>query len=172
MSTSEEVKEWLLDFREQRRELETMFDRLEELTARADSPRSPVVDGMPHSGSRAPDRIGLVVAQLEELRNETEDLAQEVSKKRHEIEELVKHITGHGFANRRAVIRLRYVDGGSWDQVTFWLFGNREDFIGKEDTYLRRVHKLHASALKELAECLPVPDLEGLENEKETEDKK
>ena len=57
-------------------------------------------------------------------------------------------------SDEKAVIRVRYHDRESWSAVSKILFGKRRDFSEKADSYLRRVHKLHGSALVNLAKAV------------------
>ena len=49
---------------------------------------------------------------------------------------------------------MRYIDRESWNTVAELMFGGREDYEGKEDTYLRRVHKVHGAALQNMAQVM------------------
>ena len=57
-------------------------------------------------------------------------------------------------SDEKAVIRVRYHDRESWSAVSKILFGKRKDFSEKEESYLRRVHKLHGAALVNLARAI------------------
>ena len=57
-------------------------------------------------------------------------------------------------SDERAVIRVRYIDNASWDEVVDVLFGGKEDLLEREDIYLRRVYKLHGQALLSMAKYI------------------
>ena len=52
----------------------------------------------------------------------------------------------------KLVIQLRYFDRLGWPEVAETLFGSREDFDDKYDSYMRRTLRIHGTALVELAE--------------------
>ena len=53
--------------------------------------------------------------------------------------------------DERAVIRLRYFDRAGWDEIAGALFGDRQDYLDKEETYQKRTFRLHGRALLTLA---------------------
>ena len=56
--------------------------------------------------------------------------------------------------DEKAVIRMRYFDRASWPEVRDMLFGHKPDFDEKEETYLRRTHRVHESALVNMAKYI------------------
>lgn len=158
----EQVKEWLLRYRDTQTDVDNQLARLDEMEAKMTAPRTAQLDGMPHGGGNSIDRIGGDLARLEQLEAEVREALAEGKRIYDEIEKAVKKIKGSGWGDQRAVIRARYLDLCSWSDVAFLLFGKRADFLDKEDTYLRRCHKIHARALVALAEILS-RDFEGQE---------
>ena len=104
---------------------------------------------MPRAQNSTNDRIADYIAVKDELDHSIREAVAAQNAERAKIESLLKMLK---HSDARAVIRMRYFDRDSWNGVTDTMFGSKEDFLGKEDTYLRRVHKIHGAALKNLAE--------------------
>ena len=111
---------------------------------------------MPHYQPFSADRIGRVLGQIEELEQQAQaawDSAAGV------YDELQAAINALPSPNLRTVLCARYLDLLTWERVASVLFGSREDFEQKSDSYLRRTFKFHGTALAELAqirkECEP-----------------
>ena len=49
---------------------------------------------------------------------------------------------------------MRYHDRESWGMVTRLMFGSKDDFVGKEGHLPPAVHKIHGSALLNMAKLL------------------
>lgn len=143
------IKEWLYDYRETERDIDTQVERLDRLDMQMTSVSSPIISDMPRSPSPVYDRAAALVAKKVDLENEIRETMQSQKKKREQIEEILKHIRS---SDERGVIRIRYLDRASWYEVTDILFGGKNDYIDKEETYLRRVHKIHGSALQHIAQ--------------------
>ena len=161
----EQVKEWLLRYRDIQTDIGHQLCRIDEMEAKTTAPRTAQLDGMPHGGGNTIDRMGGDLARLEQLEAECREAITAGNRVYAEIESAVKQIKGSGWADMRAVIRARYLDTCPWSDVAFLLFGKKADFLDKEETYLRRCHKIHARALAALAEILS-HNFEGQEKTK------
>ncbi|MCD8105227.1 MAG: hypothetical protein LUF35_09565 [Lachnospiraceae bacterium] len=104
-------------------------------------------------GSPSQDRIGAVLAQKEELSGRIRSMIEAQTNLRHEIERCVGQLRS---ADEKAVILMRYVDNEKWADISQLLFGGKEDFLDREDSYLRRTSKIHKRALEDLAEIMKV----------------
>lgn len=144
----ESVKNRLVEYRERERDIDNQIERVERLEMKMTSIGSPVISDMPKAASPSHDKIGSMIAQKEELEICIREDIQKQEKERAEIEIILKQLK---HSDERAVIRMRYFDGASWNDVVDMLFGGKTDFLGKEDTYLRRTHKIHGSALLNMA---------------------
>ena len=98
MNTSEtdSVKGWLLELRAAIIDAELTEERLAVLQSRAESARTASISGLPHAAGETVDRVGVIVAQIEELTQENARLWQKVGELRREGEEAIKKIPGHG----------------------------------------------------------------------------
>ena len=153
---NQSTKEWLSRYRLAVEEAEGLSERARELRAQVESARTSNLDGMPHHQPFSADRIGRVLGQIEELEQQAQaawDSAAGV------YDELQAAINALPSPNLRTVLCARYLDLLTWERVTSVLFGSREDFEQKSDSYLRRTFKFHGTALAELAqirkECEP-----------------
>jgi len=148
----EHLKRWLESYQERQQDLAACYERLERLEARLTSPRSATLTGVPGAAAPDPDRLTLPIAELEELRQATAEQSAELRDLRYRIEGAVRLIDGPGWANRRAVLRMRYLDFEQWEVIAQLLFGRDPDFLMKQDSYVRRVFKLRKAALRALAQ--------------------
>ena len=106
---------------------------------------------MPKSHGAVDDRLVNLIAEKDELESKIRlDIKSQTSTWR-EIEDVLDTLTK---SDEKAVIRVRYHDRESWSAVSKILFGKRKDFSEKEESYLRRVHKLHGAALVNLARAI------------------
>ena len=56
--------------------------------------------------------------------------------------------------DERAVLRLRYFDRADWDGICAALYGDRQDYLDRLDSYQNRTYKAHGRDLLRLAEIL------------------
>lgn len=145
------VKDRLNRYREKERDIYTQIERLERLTAKMTSAGSPVLSDMPKAGGSSIDRMAIMVAEKAELEEEIREDIRSQAVAWDKIESVLKKLQ---HSDERAVIRIRYHDRESWYTVTRLMFGTNDDFRGKEESYLRRVHKIHGSALLNMAKLI------------------
>lgn len=157
----EELKQWLNRYREAAHDTDNLFERLAALQYRAKAARTSKLDGMPHGSGFSEDKTGALVTQIEELKNEGQAALARSQEIYAEIEHAISLISGSRWPDKRAVCRCRYLDRMPWAEVNEVLFGSKEDFDDREESYLRRVHKLHSEALITLEKFVVLPDDEG-----------
>lgn len=138
------MKERLLRFRDMEREIDNQIERLERMESKMTAVGAQVLSDMPRSPSVSNDRMAGYVAQKELLENNIRNAIARQAEEKKAIEGMILQLKS---SDERAVIRMRYFDRESWDAVCDMLFGGMEDYLGKEESYLRRVHKLHHAAL-------------------------
>lgn len=142
------VKYRLIEYRERAKDIESQTERLDRLEMKIRSIGSPTLSDMPKSPSPPQDRTTALIADKIDLENDIRDQIAEQRREKEAIECILRKLR---HSEERAVIRMRYFDGASWNDVVDMLFGGKDDFLGKEDTYLRRTHKIHGSALLNMA---------------------
>ncbi len=145
------VKRWLVRYREREQEIDDQIELVERLQARMESTSAKEITGMPRGSSSSADRLASMVAQKDELESYIHVLIQKREDSRRYIEDVVKHLPK---ADEKAVIRLRYIGRSSWTEVVFMMFGKNDGFDEKQESYLRRVTKLHGRALEDMAEYI------------------
>lgn len=64
-----------------------------------------------------------------------------------EYEALCNIINAVPRVEERQVMYARYMDGQDWRTITRAVFGGLPDFEEKEESYLRRIHRIHGRAL-------------------------
>lgn len=145
------VKARLLEYRETVREIEANSERLERLKTRMYGIKAQNITDMPKAPSPEDDRVADLVQDKSELE---EEIRAGIERKRSEktaLEKIIKHLRR---SEERSVIRIRYFDCASWSEVVDVMFGDRPDFLEKEEIYLRRVYKLHGQALYGMAKYI------------------
>ena len=147
----ESLKRWLESYQERKQDFEATCERLERGEARLTSPRPAALSGLPGAAASDPDRLTFPVAELQELQAETKRQVAALRDHRNRIEGAIRLIDGPGWPNRRAVLRMRYIDGEQWETIVKMLFGRDPDFQTKQDSYVRRAFKIRKAALRKLA---------------------
>ncbi len=156
MPSVDYVKQWLSRYSENEAQLGTTIERLEALRSRLKSPGSPTLSGMPHGGGYEGDQIGRMLGQIERL----EEIAQEQLEKSRllyaEINNTIDQITGRKWPGLRVVLKMRYLDGFSWEEINKILWGKKPDFDDRTESYMRRAFRLYSEALAAI-----IPVLQG-----------
>lgn len=158
----EALKQWLHRYRELQADANRFWDRLDDLRSRVEAARTSNLDGLPHGSSGDADRIGADLSRLEDLELEAAEVQREATTSRREIEAAIRQIHGPRWADRREVLRLRYLDCLKWEDCAERMFGDNPDFWHKPELFVRRAFKLHTQALEELANYVPLE--QGQEN--------
>lgn len=147
-TTVSAVKKRLNAYRELDREIENQIERLDRMFSRLTSAGVQPLSDMPRGSSVNVDKMANYSAEKEELEKQIKNTMDAKAEERSAIEAALSKLKS---SNERAVIRIRYIDGGSWDDVESILFGGNEDFLDNMEMYLRRSFRIHGSALKNLA---------------------
>lgn len=153
----EALKRWLRRYRELKRDVDLLYDRVDDLRGRVEAARTSHLDGLPHGSSVDADRIGGIVAELEETESEAMVAQQEATATRREIAAAIKQIHGPRWADLREILRLRYLDDLKWEDIAEKMFGDDPKYWDRADAFLRRAYKLHSEALAELEQFVSLP---------------
>jgi len=147
----EAVKQRLYEYRERARDIETQSERLERLVSKMEGAGAQIITDMPRAPSSTGDRISALVEQKMELEAAIQEDIDRQKAERAYFEGLIKRLRR---SDERSVIRIRYLDCASWNDVVDVLFGGESDYLEKEDVYMQRVHRLHGRALVSMAKYI------------------
>ena len=142
------VKNRLNAYRDKEREIDVKVERLETLISKMRSVGSPGMSDMPKTPCASNDRMARDLERKEELENSINDAIAAQNAEKASIKEKLKQLK---LSDEMEVIEIRYFDCNSWSDVTRIMFGMKADFEKKQDSYLRRVFKIHGSALLHIA---------------------
>lgn len=146
----EPVKQRLQSYTELLEEIENQSERLMRLEAAMTAPRSPNMDGMPRAG-HGTDRIGAAVGRKEAIEASLRETIAEANREYTILERAVKQLRK---AQERMIIRLKYFDRCTWADITETMFGGREDYFDKLESYTRRAQRIHGAALMSMEKIL------------------
>ena len=149
--TVAEAKAWLTEYMDGERELFMQYERLELLREKMYNVGSPEMTDMPKAPSPEVDKLSLLVSRDIDLSNKIDQLVEEQTVRRVRIEKVVDALSG---PDLRAVIRLRYLDGESWEKINSLMFGSDDEFFERVDSFMRRVFVIHGNALREVADIM------------------
>ena len=97
-------------------------------------------------GGRYADSVGSTVLHLEQLDKRLELQMERLLALRALVEAALSDLP----CMQRRVLRLRYMQSLSWNQVTQLVFARYDDLDERFESYLRRCHRIHAQAIAEL----------------------
>ena len=142
------VKNRFNAYRDKEREIDVKVERLETLVSKMKSVGSPGMSDMPKTLGASNDRMARDLEHKEELENAINDAIAAQKAERAAIEAILDRLK---VSDEREVVRIRYFECSGWNEVTKIMFGMKADFERKQDSYLRRVFKIHGSALLHIA---------------------
>lgn len=140
------IKKRLMEYRDKERYIDAQIERLENLQSKMYAIGTPVMSDMPKAPSAIQDRIGVMVAQKEEIECELHDLIDYQKQEKVWIDEVLEMLG----MEEKTVMQIRYIDCESWNKVTKIMFGSKDDFQDKAESYLRQCTRLHKRAIQEI----------------------
>lgn len=146
---------WLSRYRENEAALDDLLERIATLRSRLESPKSAAITGMPHGSRSENDPFYRGLAKIDDLEAKAQKLLAVSRNLYGELNDSIDQITGKGWADKKCVLRCRYIDGFSWNEVCEILFSRKPDFDDKMETYLRRTFRIHNEALEALSKIVP-----------------
>lgn len=146
-----DIKERLGEYTRLLREIDNQYERLGRMEMTMAAPPGPSMTGMPRGSGTPSDRTGLMVMRKMELEEQIKETIAEEQKERASIEAMIQRVK---HPDERAVLRLRYFDRADWDGICAALYGDRQDYLDRLDSYQNRTYKAHGRALLRLAEIL------------------
>lgn len=141
---SDRVRKILDDYVNNEYEIDGERDRLRYLISKKTNISAKSMDGMPRSSNSSTDRMADALGKEEELREKIQKMIDSQAVKRKEIEAIIRKLKN---PEERQVVRLRYFDRAKWEEIIEVMYGLREDFDDRYDTYKRRMFGRHSSAL-------------------------
>lgn len=141
------IKERLQSYAALQRRLDNKIERLVYLESITGSPSSPNLSGMPGGSGDGNSKTERQIIQKEELKSEIKDMTQRECEERTELERLVKEMQD---PDEQTVIEMRYFDNVKWRPICDALYSSNPDYIDKVDKYMKRIFKIHGSALQTL----------------------
>jgi len=145
------VKRRLMDYRDNDRRYDNQVERLQNLTDKMYTMRIPELSDMPRTPSTVKDRVSVMVAQKDEVERDLQSLRDHQKNERAWIELVTGRLKN---PDEQTVILVRYVDGESWNDVLTMLYGSKEDFREKEESYRRQTMRLHKRAISKIADAI------------------
>lgn len=142
------VKEKLKDYVDKVKYYRLQCERLDRLQTKIIGVGAQVLSDMPKAPSHDNDHAVDLIAQKIDLEQELKKTVDELLEERHDIEKGIRTLKN---ADQRMVLLSRYIDGESFRDVNELLFGGKEDFADKEESYMRRLFNIHGAALIGLA---------------------
>lgn len=136
-------KQTLRQYRAIIREINHLEAERQAIIARQQAP--PPAEGLPRGQGKS-DPTGNSGSSLADLAAQIDDLLNFLVSRRREIEAAIASLNHE----ERDLLRLRYIQGLSWPNVCARIYGDRDDFYDRFDSYLRRVTRMHGRALQHL----------------------
>ena len=141
------IKERLQSYAALQRRLDNKIERLVYLESITGSPSSPNLSQMPRGSGNGNSKTERQIIQKEELKTEIKDMTRRECEERTELERLVKEMQD---PDEQTVIEMRYFDNVKWRPICDALYSSNPDYIDKVDKYMKRIFKIHGSALQTL----------------------
>jgi len=148
INQAEAVKEWLQAYQKKEQYYNGQLEKLRMLQARMRSVPAQELSDMPRPPSTVKDRMAEYAIRIESLEKTIEKEGLELEQCRDCILELTGRLRK---VNACKLIRSRYLYSKEWPEIMKDLYGAEEDFREKENTYRRKMYRLHQSALKEMS---------------------
>jgi hypothetical protein len=142
-------KQYLKDYVKLREEIECEQCRLLMLESKITGMSGKSNDGMPKGSAGEFDRMTLQIANKIDIENNLKKLYQEEAQKRKSIEAAVNNLLEHPY--EKMVIRLKYIDGLSWQTICSVIYSRKGDYIEEQDKYMRNIYRIHGRALIKLS---------------------
>ena len=140
-------KEFLLAYRDRYYEIDAADDMVQTLLQRSKTPSARNDNPKVKTSNALVDKMSMYVNQLDAARARLQKLVEKQNRDREIIEKALERLRP---ALQRDVIRYRCLFGMKWCEVNEHMHGHLDDFVDREESYLRRATKAHGAALKKL----------------------
>ena len=142
------IKRQLEAFKALQCKIDNQIERLEQLKQSMGSPSSPNLSSGGGGSSDGVSKIQRQIERKEELESKIRELIKKEAEQRTELEQLIDRLAK---PEEQTVLQMRYIDRQSWWAICRAIYGDRQDYGSAAEKYLKRVFKLHGSALQGMA---------------------
>lgn len=143
------VRQMLIDYRLLSEDYWCEIERIERLDDRLLSLGGSTVSDMPRAPSPTYDKKDELITLKMEAEGRLEAMKPKMDAERGRIESMVCLLRK---PKEKSLIRYYYFDCEGWDCVLVQLFGDEPDFLGKEESYKRRMRRIHYDAIFDMAQ--------------------
>ena len=150
----DDVKAWMRRYADLLREVELLRARADAIRSHAASPPTSALDGMPRNPGFEGDKLGGVIGTADVIERQVAEKEAQAAEAYQEIDATIQQISGKHATERKFILQCRYLDRLDWPDVIFLLFGDKDDFGDREDSYIRRTYSIHKAALQDIGEIL------------------
>lgn len=105
-------------------------------------------DGMPHGSRKENDRMAVKIERKEKIEEKLQTLRIKEKEERVTIEKSMD--SAKLDAMEEQIIYLRYICGYDWARVQKILFIKKNDYYTKEQSYKRRMFRIHKKSLEKM----------------------
>ena len=105
-------------------------------------------DGMPHGSRKENDRMAVQLERKEKIEKKLQELRRKEKEERIEIEKCMNGAKLNAIEEQ--IIYLRYICGYDWSRVQKILFIKKDDYYAKEQSYKRKMFRIHKKALEKM----------------------
>ncbi|MEY8428283.1 hypothetical protein AALA00_11325 [Lachnospiraceae bacterium 46-15] len=136
-----QIKQWLLRYREGKKDVKRLEEELEELDEMQKNVKSIRYSDMPRGGRRKTD-LSDYMAEIEKTQERIHAARYQRIKIFQEVKEVIEQLPT---ATEREVMSYRYLRLMEWEKIS-----------GKIDMELRQIYRIHDKALKSIEKILEV----------------
>ncbi len=145
------VKYWLLEYKENEKDVEYQLERIERLQARLEKCNAPEITDMPRAPSPPTDKMSIMIAKKLDMEKRLQNFLEKQGIYLDRIEYLICKLLN---ASESAIIRMRYEDALQWSMILYYMYGKEPDYLEREESLLRTVYLIHGEALLKIAKYL------------------
>ena len=145
------IKARLNRYRETERDIDNQIERLERLTVKMTTVGAQVISDIPKAPGPSNDRLSILVDRKDRLDGKLREAINEQNREWNSIEEILAELDS---SDEKAIIRMRYHDCEDWNTVSFLVYGNRDDYAEREESYQRTMYRVHGRALMNMARAI------------------
>ena len=132
-------------------DIQSQRERYERLHSKMMDIGSPEITDMPRNPSPEYDHLTDMLYTLDSIE---EYIKEQTEKVRSEIAWVERVLEGVPSPKEKIIIRSKYIDKEKWTDILFTLYGGEVDYLSKEETYCRRMYRIHGNALDHMRDVI------------------